>query len=435
MMKPDTDPNSIVPGGEFVAGAGKFPNDLDLVMAEGDGCYVETASGDRYLDYLLGGGPLIAGHNHPEIAERVQAQAEEGLATFLAHESSLELAGRVADAVPCADSVRLHSTGSQATYFALRLARAYTEKEKILKFAGAYHGWHDAVLAASSYADSDELYSLVSENQYPEAFTDTAGSIAGAVESTLTAPYNDLTSTREIVANNTDELACIIVEPIMRSLPPEDGFLEGLREICDEHDIVLIFDETVTGFRMALGGAQEYYGVEPDLATYGKAIGGGVPLAAIAGREEIIRFSTPGISKRKGGAYLSGTLSGNPLCAAASHATLDLLTRSGTFAGLNDYAEEYRAIIDDLFADSELSGCAMGEGPIVDFLVTDAQSVTDWQTFMEADSKTKKQIDRALLDEGLIQLHGSKRYLSICHGDAELERTAEAFKAALERIA
>lgn len=433
-MEEDTDWKDVVPGQVFVAGAGKFPSDLDLVVTEGDGCYVRTASGEEYLDYLLGGGPLIAGHNHPHIVDAIRDQAENCLASFLSSERSLTLAERVADAVPNAEAVRFHSTGSQATYFAMRLARAYTGNEKVLKFSGAYHGWHDYALVTSSYADSNELYEQVSAGAHPETTTDSAGMVAGATESVLSAPYNDLERTREIVAAHADELAAVIVEPVMRSLPPAEGFLEGLREICDEHDFVLVFDEVVTGFRMSLGGAQEYFGVEPDLATFGKAIGGGVPLSATTGVEEIMRLADPAVPKSEGGAYLSGTLSGNPLCAAAGHATLDVLEKPGTYSSLNDYAERFRTLIDDMLADSRLSGQAMGEGPIVDYLITDADEVTDWQTFMESDSKTKKEIDRELLEEGIIQLHGSKRYISTEHGDRELERTAEAFKAAVERV-
>jgi len=425
---------SPIPGGEFVAGAGKFPDDVDLTVTDADGCYLRTASGDEYLDYLLGGGPVIQGHNHPKVTQALQEQAEEMTASFVSHERGLSFAERVSEIVPNAEGIKLHSTGSQGTYFGLRLARAYTGRETVLKFAGAYHGWHDYALVASSYADSDELHDLVANDRYPETTTDSAGMVRGATESVLSAPYNDLERTREIVEEHSDDLAAIIVEPIMRALKPNDEFLEGLRSLCDEHGIVLFFDECVTGFRMALGGAQEYYGVTPDLAMFGKAIGGGVPMSAVTGKRDIMRLSDPNVHKSDGGAYMSGTLSGNPLCAAAGHATLDILEQSGTYRDLHDYADRFRAVIDDVLEDSSLSGEALGEGPIVDFAITDATDISRWQTIMEADGKRKKKIDRELLREGIIQLHGGKRYISIRHGDEELERTEEAFKTAVERV-
>lgn len=426
--------NSVVPGNEFVAGAGKFPDDVDLTITNGEGCYIETESGDEYLDYLLGGGPVIQGHNHPKVTEAIQEQASKMTASFASHQKAISFAERISEIVPNAEAVKLHSTGSQGTYFGLRLARSYTGREKVLKFAGAYHGWHDYALLASSYADSDELHDLVANERYPDVTIDSAGMVEGTTESVISAPYNDIDQTREIVEAHRDELAAIIVEPIMRAIKPQHNFLSNLRDLCDEHGIVLFFDECVTGFRMALGGAQEYYGVVPDLAMFGKAIGGGVPLSAVTGKEEIMRLSDPDMSKSDSGAYLSGTLSGNPLCAAAGHATLDILEQPGTHRELREYAQDYRAIIDDVLADSNLEGQALGEGPIVDFALTDAEEVRDWQTAMEADGKMKKKIDRELLREGLIQLHGGKRYISIQHGQQELEKTAEAFKTAVERV-
>lgn len=419
-----------VPGNVFPYGATKFPDDVDLTIASGDGCYVTTEDGEEYLDYLLGSGPAFVGHSHPRVVDAIQEQSERVTTTYLNSTVALDLADRVASAVPCADQVKFASTGSEASYFALRLARAATGRSKVLKFAGAYHGFHDYAMVSSSYSDPDEL----AATEMPEGTVDSAGVVSGAAESMLVAPYNDLEATAEILDRHADETAAIIVEPVMRSIPPVDGFLEGLRELCDEHDIVLIFDECVTGLRMAWGGAQEFYGVEPDLATLGKVVGGGTPLAAICGREPIMSLSDPAVPKSEGGIYLSGTLSGNPLCATAGLATLDILEEDGVYDYVNQYASEFRAMIDDVLADSSLPGHATADGPLVDYVITEQSSVTNWAELQETDSKTKKRIDRELIDQGILQHLGGKRYISTEHGDAEFERTQEAFIEAVERV-
>jgi glutamate-1-semialdehyde 2,1-aminomutase len=429
-MVDESDPET-VPGGVFVAGAGKFPDDVSVIAASGEGATIRTESGDEYVDYVLGGGPLIVGHAHPEVVDRVKTQAEDGTTFYLTSELGVELANRIRDAVPSAEQVKLGSSGSQVTYFAMRLARAYTGSEKILKFGGAYHGWHDYAMRSSSYADAEELAATTP----PDGTVDSAGIVDDASDSVLVAPYNDLERTTEIVEEHAEDLAAIFAEPMMRSLEPVDGFLEGLRDLCDEHDIVLVFDEVVTGFRLAWGGGQEYYGVTPDLTTLGKAVGGGTPMAAVCGREEIMRLSDPQVPKEEQGAYISGTLAGNPLCAAAGLAALDVLDRPGTYDHLHGYGDRFRDLIDDVLADSPLSGTTLAEGPVVDYALTEESTVIHWDQLLASDSETKRAIDRKLLDQGIIQIHGAKRYVSTEHGDREFERTAEAFKTAVEDVA
>ena len=426
-----SDSSAVVPGGEFVAGAAKYPDDIPLVAAEGSGPYLRTRDGTEYVDYVLGGGPLLVGHTHPRVVEAMQAQVERGSTFYVPSDEGFSLAERIVDAVPCADQLKFTSTGAEATYFAIRIARAYTGNETIMKFGGAYHGFHDYALQSSSYANSAELL----ETTYPETTVDSAGIISGASESVIAGRYNDLENTTEIVEQYGDELAAIIVEPMMRTLPPKDGFLEGVRALCDEHDIVLIFDEVVTGFRLAWGGSQEHYGVEPDLATYGKAIGGGTPIAAVCGREELMSLTDPARPKSEGGTYVSGTLSGNPLCAAAGNATLDILEERGTYESLHAYADDFRELITDLLADSSLSGVTLGDGPLVDYAITDEPEITHWDEVLRSDSETVKKIDKELLKRGILQMHGGKRYVSTEHGDEEMEQTEEAFKEAVEVVA
>jgi glutamate-1-semialdehyde 2,1-aminomutase len=233
-----------IPGGVYTHSHRHITKDRQHVITAGEGCYVETESGERYIDYLLGQGPLICGHAHPHVTDAIQEQATRGTHYTLSARPSLKLAERIVDASPCADHLRFTCTGSQATYIALRLARAYTGKEKILKFEGSYHGYHDYAMRSSSRASLAEL----SRHTYPDGTVDSPGVLSGAAESVLVAPFNDLDTTSEIVTAHSDDIAAIIVEPMQRSLPPVDGFLAGLRDLADKYNITLIFDEVVTGF-------------------------------------------------------------------------------------------------------------------------------------------------------------------------------------------
>jgi glutamate-1-semialdehyde 2,1-aminomutase len=422
-----SDPTEYVPDGVFNPGSTRFPDSIEFTPERGEGPYLYGESGEEYLDYLLGSGPMIIGHSHPRVVEAVQDQMEDGSHFYLPSDESHRLARRIVDAVPCADQIRFTSTGTEATYLALRLARAHTGRDTVMKFEGAYHGWHDEVLVSSSHASGEAIMGV----EAPAGTIDTAGTSGDPTDRVVTAPYNDLARTRAVVRENADDLAAILVEPVMRSVPPEDGFLAGLREICDEHGVTLIFDEVVTGFRLAWGGGQEYFGVEPDLATYGKAIGGGTPIAAVAGRAELLgHISTESSAHVEHG----GTLNGNPLSAAAGNATLDVLEQSGTYRDLNDYADQFRALLDDLLADASVSGQAMGDGPLVDYVITDQQEITSWDGMVAGDSETKKRIDRELVERGLLHHVGGKRYISTAHSDAELDRTRELYKNVFERV-
>jgi len=421
--------NELIPGGVFVAGGReRYPD--DILVEKANGATITSTDGERYVDYVLGGGPMLVGHANPHVVDAIRQQTERGTAYYLSSSPAFELAERVVGAVPSAERVHFTSTGSEATYFALRLARAYKNQEKVLKFAGAYHGFHDFVMKSSTFADRDELLA----QEAPDGTHDSAGLVEGALDQTLVAPFNDAETTEEIVSEHADELAAIIVEPQQRILPPVDGFLEALRELCDKHDIVLIFDEVVTGFRLAWGGAQELYGVEPDLATYGKAIGGGTPLGLVCGQQDIMELSDPSRPSEEGGAPIFGTLNGNPLSATAANAALDILERPGTYDQLNDYADRLRSLIDDVLDDSPISGLAMGDGPVVGYLLTDKEYVSDWDTVLSADSETQREIDEQMLEYGVSQVLGGKRYISTEHEDDEFDQTAEAFKAAVEDV-
>ncbi|MDX1434605.1 MAG: aminotransferase class III-fold pyridoxal phosphate-dependent enzyme, partial [Gammaproteobacteria bacterium] len=260
--------------------AGTFGNTpADIVIREGRGARVWDEDGREYVDYLLGSGPMIVGHSHPEVIAAVQAQLGHGTTFFANNRQGIDLAAAIVDAVPCADKVRFASTGSEADAFAMRLARAYRGRPKILKFEGGYHGY-------SEYG----LMSLAPKRpgNAVEPIPDSAGIPAHLKEDMLVAPFNDVDAVASLIAEHRGSIAGVIMEPVQRLLPPRPGFLEAVRELTHDNDILLIFDEVVTGFRLAYGGAQEYYGVVPDLCTLGKAIGGGFPLSAVAGREEVM---------------------------------------------------------------------------------------------------------------------------------------------------
>src|SRR5262247_2102003 len=272
----------VLPGGSN--GNVFLPPEQAFVIAAGQGTRVYDVEGHCWIDYLLGSGPMILGHAHPEVVAAVQEQLTKGSTFFYLHEKAIRLADTIVDAMPCAEQVRFTSSGSEATFFALRVARAFRGREKILKFEGGFHGTHD--------------YSLMSvgphaPKAYPAPTPDSAGIPHAIQEHVLIAPFNDLAETEAILAAHHGDLAAVIMEPFQRLIPPDKQFLHGVREITRRFGVPLIFDEIVTGFRFAYGGAQEYYGVVPDLAALGKIVGGGFPLAAVVGREEIMKNFDP----------------------------------------------------------------------------------------------------------------------------------------------
>ena len=315
----------MLPGGTF----GNFA--AEVVIREGKGGRVWDEEGKEYVDFLLGSGPMLVGHAHPEVTEAAQAQIARGTTFFANNRLGIELAETIVEAVPCAEQVRFVSSGSEADLYAMRAARAFTRRDKILKFEGGYHGMSD--------------YSLMSlapkrSGNFPAAVPDSAGIPKSVRDDMLIAPFNDAEAVADLVREHKSELAGIIVEPFQRIIPPEPGFLAALRKITADNGIPLIFDEVVTGFRLAYGGAQEYYGVVPDLCTLGKVIGGGFPLAAIAGRAEIMAHFDRAKVGDENFLVQIGTLSGNPVAAAAGLATLAILRRPGAYERIHATGRE-----------------------------------------------------------------------------------------------
>lgn len=285
---------------------GEVPRFID----HADGCYIYDADGNRYIDYIDSWGPMILGHNFPEIREAVLKACEKGLSFGCATEVEVEMAEFICEHLPHVEMVRMVNSGTEAVMSAVRAARGFTGKSKIIKFAGCYHGHSDALLVSAG--------SGVMTSGIP----DSAGVPAGCTQDTMTAVYNDLDSVKTLMEQAKDQVAAVIVEPVAANMGvvlPDEGFLQGLRDLCDKNNALLIFDEVITGFRLAFGGAAEYFGVKPDMVTYGKIIGAGMPVGAYGGRKEIMEMVSP-----SGPVYQAGTLSGNPVAMAAGLTQLNI---------------------------------------------------------------------------------------------------------------
>ncbi|TMK76222.1 MAG: aminotransferase class III-fold pyridoxal phosphate-dependent enzyme, partial [Actinobacteria bacterium] len=291
-----------LPGG--VLGTARYAADVAFVAKRGKGSKIYDVSGREYIDYVLASGPLILGHAHPAVVAAVREQIEAGSTFFMVNEPIIQLAEEICQAIPCAEQVRFTSSGSEATFFALRVARTYRQRDKILKFEGGYHGAHDYGMMG---------WAPRSPKAFPAPMPDSSGIPHSIEADVLIAPFNDLGTVEGIIATHADELAAVIVEPFQRLVRPQPGFLRGLREITRHYGVLLIFDEMVTGFRLAYGGAQQYYGVVPDLAAIGKIVGGGYPLAAVCGAEELMRPFDPQYDGTGDFIPQSGTLNGNPI--------------------------------------------------------------------------------------------------------------------------
>ena len=307
-----------------------LPRDLSFVVDRAEGSHLIDTNGRRYIDYALGSGPLLLGHAHPALTAAVKAQIDRGSTYQWLSEPTIRLAEMICQAVPCGDQVRFVSTGTEATMYAIRIARVATRREKVLKFEGGWHGLHDYALVGNGWRPSTE--------PYPTPTPDTGGIPKGALDSMLVVPFNDLTATADAIDRHGDDIAAVIVEPLQRALPPQPGFLGQLREITRRKKIVLIFDEVVTGFRIGWSGAQGALGITPDLTTLGKVVGGGLPIGAYGGRRDLMEMVAP-----SGPVYQAGTLAGNPISVAAGLATLRELSKPGTYERLESLASELEA--------------------------------------------------------------------------------------------
>lgn len=390
-------------------------------IAKGEGSRLVDIDGNEYIDYVLSWGPLILGHAHPDVVEATTEAVRSGTSFGAPTEAETTLARMIVDAVPGIDMVRLVNSGTEATMSALRLARAATGRDKILKFAGCYHGHGDMLLVQAG--------SGVATLGLP----DSPGVPKGATQDTLVVPYNDLDAVRAIFDEQGSAIAAVIVEPVagnMGMVPPVDGFLQGLRDVTAAHGAMLIFDEVMTGFRVGPSGAVGRFGITPDLVTFGKVVGGGFPLAAYAGRREVMEHVAPA-----GSMYQAGTLSGNPVATAAGIATLGVLQREGIFDGIVTKAEKLVAGLNEAAHNAGVPFKAQSVGTMAGYFFTD-QPVRSYDDAKTADVAMFGRFFGALLERGVYFAPSAfeAMFLSSAHTDEEIERTveatAEAFKIA-----
>jgi glutamate-1-semialdehyde 2,1-aminomutase len=412
----------VLPGG--VLGSHRGGEGLEFVVKEGRGAYLWDTQGRRYIDYLLGSGPMVLGHAHPAVVAAVERYLGRGTTYMLLNEPIIELAEEIVRAVPCAEQVRFTSTGSEATFFALRVARAHRGRDKVLKFEGGFHGTHDYSLMSVSPR---------SPKAFPAAMPDSAGIPHAIGEEVLIAPYNDLATVEALLAAHHNELAAVIVEPYQRVIPPAPGFLAGLRDVTRRYGVLLVFDEIVTGFRLAYGGAQEYYRVVPDIAAFGKVIAGGFPLAAVCASAEIMRHFDPALEGTPEYVWQAGTLNGNPISAAAGLATLAELRRPGAYERLHRAGATLRDGLREAARRRGLPAQVSGEPPVFDIIFTD-RDVVDYRATLTADRARIRLFNEACLRRGVVKAV-NKIYVSLAHSDADLAQTLDIFDAALADVA
>ena len=386
------------------------------------GAHVKDVDGNELIDYVGSWGPMILGHNHPDVVAAVREQALLGLSFGAPTAIETELALKVRQLFPSMELLRMVNSGTEATMSAIRLARGFTGRDRIVKFEGCYHGHSDSLLVK---AGSGALtLGVPSSPGVPEALA----------ENTITLTFNDLDSVEETFKEVGSDIACIIVEPVagnMNCIPPVPGFLQGLRRVCDEHGALLIFDEVMTGFRVALGGAQAYYDVKPDLTTLGKIIGGGLPVGAFGGRKDVMKHLAP-----LGPVYQAGTLSGNPLAMAAGLATLNNIVQPGFHDELTDKASR---LLEGIRHQADLAGISLRTvqvGAMFGLFFTELESVERFDQVMTCDSQRYGQFFHAMLDEGVYLAPSAFEagFISAAHGDQEIEQTIAAAGRAFQSL-
>ena len=404
----------VLPGGGF----GNIS--FDMVIREGKAGRVWDMEGKEYVDFLLGSGPMFIGHCHPEVTAAVLAQIPRGATFFANNELGIRLAAAIVDAVPCAEKLRFVSSGTEADAYAMRLARAFRKRDKILKFEGGYHGMSDW-----------SLMSLAPKRpgNFPQASPDSAGIPRATAQDMLIAPFNDAAMAASLIREHADELAGVIVEPFQRLIPPAPGFLQALRAVTSECGIPLIFDEVVTGFRFAWGGAQEFYGVTPDICTLGKIIGGGFPLAAITGRADIMAHFDRALVGDEGFLPMIGTLSGNPVAAAAGLATLAVLQRPGAYERVNATGRALMAGFSHIIAEYDLPAQVIGVPVLFDVIYT-KETVRDYRSAAKSDAALQGRINARLRASGVLK-GDTKFYASLAHTPDDVAHTIAAFRAAV----
>ena len=415
---------SFIPGGvnspvRAFKGVGGTP----VFIQKAQGAYIYDTDGKQYVDYVGSWGPMILGHNHPSILNAVLKAAENGLSFGAPTPSEIDLAELVCNIVPSIEMVRMVSSGTEATMTAIRLARGYTGRDKILKFEGCYHGHSDSLLVK---AGSGALtLGQPSSPGVPEDFA----------KYTLTAEYNNLDSVKALFEQYPDSISCVIIEPVagnMNCVPPKSGFLQGIRELCDKYGALFIIDEVMTGFRVSLAGAQSYYGVTPDLTTLGKVIGGGMPVGAVGGKKAIMEYLAP-----TGPVYQAGTLSGNPIAMAAGLACLNELKKPSNEQQLAIKTEKLCLGLKSLAEKHHVPFVVNYVGGMFGIFFTEQQEITSYAEVMKCDTEKFKIFFHKMLEQGIYLAPSAFEagFMSLAHTDEDIERTLSAADIAFSAIA
>ena len=412
-----------IPGGvNSPVRAFKSVGGTPLFFKHAEGAYVTDEDDKRYVDYVGSWGPMILGHSHPDVLDAVRNQLQHGLSYGAPTSMETEMADLVCSLVPSMDMVRMVSSGTEATMSAIRLARGYTGRDSIIKFEGCYHGHSDSLLVK---AGSGAL---------TQGVPSSAGVPAAFAKHTLTLPFNDIDAVEAMLAEVGEEVACIIVEPVagnMNCVPPLPEFLPGLRALCDKYGALLIIDEVMTGFRVALAGAQAHYGVVPDLTCLGKIIGGGMPVGAFGGRREVMDALAP-----TGPVYQAGTLSGNPIAMAAGYACLTEVSQVGIHQTLTELTDMLAAGLLHAAEEENIALVVNHVGGMFGLFFTDAPAVTCYQDVMQCDVERFKRFFHLMLEEGVYLAPSAFEagFMSVAHSKEDIQRTIDAARRCFAKL-
>jgi len=411
----------VIPGGvNSPVRAFKAVGGTPVFMERADGAYLFDVDGNRYIDYVLSWGPMLLGHNHPAIREAVISQAQLGLSFGTPTEIETALASKICNIIPSIDLIRFVNSGTEATMSAIRLARGFTKRDKIVKFEGCYHGHSDSLLIK---AGSGALTMGVPTSP---------GVPVELAQHTVTLTYNDVDSVKQAFSEIGDQIACIIVEPVagnMNCIPPQAGFLEALRQFCDDHGALLIFDEVMTGFRLGLQGAQGYYNVSPDLTTLGKVIGGGMPVGAFGGSRHIMEQIAP-----SGPIYQAGTLSGNPIAMAAGLAAMENISVSGFYESLFEHTAQLAAGLREAAVEHDVPFTTNHVGTMIGGFFTKEDPVINYQQVINSDISRFNAFFHSMLSQGIYFAPAvyETGFMSAAHSDSDIDQTLEAARNAMK---
>jgi glutamate-1-semialdehyde 2,1-aminomutase len=417
----------LTPGG--VHSSIRFFDPYPIFISKAKGSKIYDVDGNEYIDYHLAFGPVVLGHGHPGVVNAVKDQLSKGIIYGLSNELEVEVAKKIKTHVPSAQMVRFCNSGTEATYHAIRVARAYTKRWKIIKFEGAYHGWHDYVSVSSSPSLRD-----AGPRESPASVPDTDGLPTEVAKNTIVVPFNDSEVLERTLKKYKGEIAALITEPILHGsamcIPPEKGFLNFLREITIKYGIVLIFDEVVTGFRHGIGGAQKLFDIMPDLTTFGKAMANGFPVAAVCGRKDIMEMFKP-----TGRVDYGGTFNGNPISMAATLATIRELEKGDVCQRLFNLGENLRNQLNEIVAELELRAQAVGFGSVFQLLFTE-KKIRDYRDTLTSNTELFKKFQREMMSKGIFILpHANKRcHLSAAHTDEDIRCTIQNVREILKNI-